>query len=117
MNLQFFESPVLPYGRLICFHNDKCKDDKYSLDIIKKIYFDKPFTFEQVCIENGLIPLDISKKFSDELIMKNWLINQNYNKIFSNDDYELFTKELYHIKRFETYSKSVPIYAVWIKEK
>ena len=118
MKLNFYQSPILPFGNIIFYEYDKRKDEKYYCDVITKIYHDKPFSFETMCGENVLVSLfDLLKDFDNELTLKNWLIDNNYSKLFGNDEYEIYKTTLQYNSRLDMkINYSIPIYAVYMKK-
>lgn len=103
MKIEFYEAPILPLGFIRFFRENMGRPDHTN-----------PFTFEELCLENCLIPLEATKEFENELQMKNWLMDKSYTKIFGNDEYECFTKNLLQIKI--NVEKQVTIY-VFFKKK
>jgi hypothetical protein len=118
MKLKFYQSPLLPFGCMIFYEYDKKKDERYYCDFITKIYHDRPFSFMKMCNENILVSLfDLSKDFDNELTLKNWLIDNEYKKLFSNDEYEMYTTQLRYNNRLDMkINFSIPLYAVWMKK-
>lgn len=118
MKLNFYQSPMHPFGSMIFYEYDKKKDERYYCNVITKIYYDKPFSFETMSKENVLVSLfDLSKSFDNELTLKNWLIDNSYQKLFGNDEYEIYTSSLRYISRLDMkIDYSIPVYAVFMKK-
>jgi len=115
MKIEFFQSPTLPFGSLVFFSYKTKKDTRWLCEVIDKFDYDKPLSFEDVCRENILVPLDISKDFENELAMKNWLMDNKFDKMYGNDDYEIFSKKFDYISRVDMKMNTVPFYAVYKK--
>lgn len=118
MKLKFYQSPILPFGSVVFYEYDKKKSERHYCDVITKLYHDKPFSFEKMCGENALVPLfDLSKDFDNELALKNWLIDNNYKKLFGNNEYEIYTTSLFYMSYLDMKTNyNIPVYAIYIKK-
>jgi len=118
MKIKLYQSPTLPFGCMVFYEYDKKTDERYCCDVITKIYHNKPLSFEKMCCENLLVPLfDLLKNFNDEFTLKNWLIDNHFEKLFGNDEFEIYKNSLYYYDKMNIkVNYNIPVYAVYRKD-
>jgi len=115
MRIEFYQTPILRFNTIMFFEYDKKQDERYFCDVIDNLYYDKPFSFQKMCVENMLIPFDLSKDFENELTLKNWLIDHKYEKLYGNEEYEIFRNGLNYQCGYDMKINYIPMYAVYEK--
>lgn len=111
MKLNFYYAGMLNFGYIILYQYDEKLDERWHTPVLSKMYPDKPFSLDEIKSANCLCSYNISKEFSNELELKNWILDNNYKVLKDDNSYAIYEKTIITVLGGNTSLHKM--YAIW----